>query len=53
MTPPCSLLMVTNIIYNQVSTGWGGYFRLEGVGLAFIEEHVYHNYLAKSMGLCL
>ena len=36
--PPCSLLMLTNIIYNCVFTG-RGFYLLEGVGLAFIEEH--------------
>ena len=39
---PCSLLMLTNIIYNHVYTGRGRFYRLEFGGLAFIEEHTYH-----------
>jgi hypothetical protein len=31
--------MPTNIIYNHVSTARGGFYLLEGVGLASYEEH--------------
>ena len=34
--------MLTNIIYNHVSTGRGGFYRYEVGGHAFIEEHIYH-----------
>ena len=42
--PPRSLLMLTNIIYNHVSTGRGRFYRLEVGGLTSIEEHTNHTF---------
>jgi hypothetical protein len=50
--PQRSLLVLASIIYNHVTTGQGRLYCLEVGCLTSIEEHIYHNYLAKSMGLC-
>ena len=50
--PPCSLLKSANIIYNHVSTGGGRFYRLEGGGLAFIEEQTHHTTILHRERVC-
>jgi len=50
--PPCSLLMLANIIYNHVSTGRGRFYRLEVGGLAFTEVQTFHTIIWLRKRIC-
>ena len=49
---PSSLLMSTNIIYNHVFIARGWFYRLEGVGLTFVEEPTYHTLFYRRERVC-